>query len=450
MTRSRRSSRLLALLLIAVSAVGLAACAGGAQGANDGTGPVQLLVFGAPEELEAYRSLVAAYEVAEPGAEVQLVEASDREDLIARLGTSIAGGSPPDLFLMNYRYYGQFAATDAIEPLDERIAASDVVDPDAYYPTAMNAFQWQDRQLCLPQNVSSLAVYYNRDLFEQYDVPEPPAGWTWSDLLTTAIATTRDARGAVVRGTESEGGPPQVAVYGLGIEPTIIRVAPFVWSNGGEIVDDLDRPTRFTLDTPAAREALQNIIDLRIAYGVIPTDAEVEAEDDETRFLNGRLAMLMSSRRFTTTLRASAGFDWDVASLPVYANQVGVLHSDAYCMTRGSGRKDAAWRFLEYAMSADGQRTTAATGRTVPSMIEVSTSSSFLDPTLPPANAQVFLDAIATVRPLPTISTWPELEDVTAGILENALYRGDRLDDAIREIDELTRPIFARGEHAAD
>ncbi len=448
MTSLRHPRRFVAALLGTVSAVGLAACGGGAESADEGTGAVQLLVFGAPDELEAYRTLVAAYQEVEPGSEVQLVEASDREDLIARLGTSIAGGSPPDLFLMNYRYYGQFAGTGAIEPLDERIAASGVLDADDFYPTAMAAFRWQDQQLCLPQNASSLAVYYNRDLFDQYGVSEPPAGWTWSDLLTTAIAMTRDASGAVVQGTESEGGPPQVAVYGLGIEPAMIRLAPFVWSNGGDIVDDPDQPTRFTLDTPAAREALQNLVDLRIAYGVIPTDEEVEAEDDETRFLNGRLAMLMDSRRLTTSLRASAAFDWDVAALPIYDEPVGILHSDAYCMTRGSELKDDAWRFVEYAMSEDGQRTIAITGRTVPSNIAVSVSDAFLDPAQPPQNSQVFLDAIPTLRAVPTISTWPEIEDVAAGILENVLYRGDRIDDAIQEIDELTRPIFARGEHA--
>ena len=60
----------------------------------------------------------------------------------------------------------------------------------------------------------------------------------------------------------------------------------------------------------------------------------------------------------------------------------------------------------------------------------------------------MFLDAIPFARPVPLISTWPEIEDVTSGILENALYRGDRLDDVIRELDEQTRPLFARGETA--
>ena len=92
----------------------------------------------------------------------------------------------------------------------------------------------------------------------------------------------------------------------------------------------------------------------------------------------------------------------------------------------------------------EGQEIIATTGRTVPSNIAVSRSASFLDPTKAPSHASVFLDAVAVMQRVPTVSTWPEIEDVTNGILENALYRGDRLDDVIRELDEKTRPLFAR------
>jgi multiple sugar transport system substrate-binding protein len=427
-----------------VAALLLAAC-GNADDSGSGD-PVRLLVFGSPDELAAYRTLVDSYREVAPDESVKLVEASDRGDLIARLGTSIAGGDPPELFLMNYRYYGQFAAKDAIEPLDERIAGSTSVRPDAYYPAAMDAFRWGGKQLCLPQNVSSLVVYFNRDMFGKYGVPEPKADWTWNDLVATAVALTRDARGVPVSGAENEGGPRRVAVYGLGIEPSMIRLAPFVWSNGGDIVDNPARPTRLTIDTPPAREALKNLVELRLAYGVVPTDEEVEAEDDESRFANGRLAMLMSSRRVTTALRSITAFDWDVAALPTYGTTAGILHSDAYCMTRAAKNSDGAWRFMEYAMSPQGQKAIAATGRTVPSHIETSRSAAFLDPAKPPRSARVFLDAVPTIRALPTISTWPEIEDVTGGILENAFYRGDPLDRVVRELDVQTRPLFARGE----
>lgn len=435
--------RLTAALLVTALAVTAGGCASTDERAA--AGPVRLLVFGAPEELAAYRTLLAAYEKTRPDADLQLIEASDRKDLLARLATSVAGGAPPDLFLMNYRFYGQFAAKDIIEPLDARLTASAALDPGDYYPVAMDAFRWQGRQLCLPQNVSSLAVYYNRTLFEKHGVALPRPGWTWNEMVGTAQAMTRDAAGRVVRGSESDGGAAVPAVRGVGVEPSIIRLAPFVWSHGGEIVDDPARPTRLTLDTPAAREALKNLVDLHLAYGVVPTDQEVESEDDESRFVNGRLAMLLSSRRSTTTFRGITAFEWDVAPLPVYEQQVGVLHSDAYCLTRGSRNKDAAWRFLEFALGEQGQQIMAGTGRIVPSHIAVSRSAAFLGSAQPPRSAKVFLDAVPTVRTLPTVSTWPEIEDVTAGILENALYRGDRLDDVVRRLDEQTRPLFARG-----
>jgi multiple sugar transport system substrate-binding protein len=438
--------RLATFLMLLLVPVGLLAACGRGDEAGRPAGPVRLLLFGSPDELAAYRQLADEYRKATPDGSLQLVEASDRSDLITKLSTSIAGGSPPDVFLMNYRFYGQFAAKDAIEPLDGRIAQSGVIRYADYYPGPVEAFRWRGRQLCLPQNVSSLAVYYNRDLFRRYGVPEPQPGWTWNDLVATAAALTRDASGAKVRGGEAEGGRNRVALHGLGIEPSMIRLAPFVWSNGGDIVDDPKRPTRLTLDTPAAREALRNLIDLRQAYGVVPGDQEVEAEDDESRFANGRLAMLMNSRRVTTTFRSITAFEWDVAPLPIYGKAANVLHSDAYCMTRASKNKDAAWRFLEFAFGPTGQRIMAGTGRTVPSHIEVSRSPAFLGPAQPPRSARVFLDAVPSIRQLPTVSTWPEIEDVTGGILENALYRGDRLDDVIRQLDEQTRPLFARGE----
>src|SRR5688500_3410643 len=100
-------------IALAVVLLGVAFLASGCGGSGDGdagsgSGSISFLVFGDPPEINAYKTLIAAFEKAEPDIDVQLIEASDREDLIARLSTSLAGGAPPDLFLMNYRFYGQF------------------------------------------------------------------------------------------------------------------------------------------------------------------------------------------------------------------------------------------------------------------------------------------------------------------------------------------------------
>ena len=442
----RRAVTLVGAVLIASLALLAASCGG----SDEASGEVSLLAFGDPPEIEAYRTLIEAFEEEEPAIDVQLIEASDRDDLIARLSTSLAGGTPPDLFLMNYRFFGQFAARDALEPLGEFVEGSDEFSLADFYPAAVDAFRWDREVACLPQNISSLVVYYNRDLFERFDVPVPTDDMAWSQFVHRAQQLTRDAKGNVIRAADPDLPPQpnsaQAEIYGLGVEPSLIRIAPFIWSNRAELVDDDENPTRFTLDTPLAKSALEQFFALRTQAGVTPPDAEVEAEDDETRFLNGRMAMFLESRRLVPALREAATFDWDVAALPVHQDRASILHSDAYCMTAASKHKDAAWRFVEYALGPEGAPVIARTGRTVPSLRSVAESDAFLDPTHAPKNAKVFLDAVSVIRNVPTVSTWPEIEDAAEPILENGMYLAKPVDEVVAEIDEATQPLFARGE----
>ena len=43
---------------------------------------------------------------------------------------------------------------------------------------------------------------------------------------------------------------PDDKIYGVGIDPQLIRLAPFVWQNGGDIVDNPARPTRLARPIP--------------------------------------------------------------------------------------------------------------------------------------------------------------------------------------------------------
>lgn len=423
-----------ALLVVLLTGAACGGASSDREGA-DGSGTVELLVFGSPEEIAAYRSLVDAFE-ADHEIDVELIEAADRDDLLTRLSTSFAGGSPPDLFLVNYRFYEQYASRDVLEPVAPYVDRSDVIDEDDFYAVALDAFRRDGELTCVPQNVSSLAVYFNEDLFEAAGLDAPAAGWTWDDMIERARSLTVD--------TDGDGAIDQ---FGLGVEPELIRLAPFVWSNGGEIVDDEADPSRMTLDSPEALEVLQDFLDLYVVDGVIPSELEFESEDNEARFANGRMAMVMQSRRSTSYFRTITDFDWDVAPLPVYDEPAGVLHSDAYCMAAASPDKDEAWRFVEYAVGPLGAPIVAASGRTVPSLRSVAESDAFLDPGQEPESSQVFLDAIPTVRRTPAISTGPEIEDEVALLLEIALWREPRDAAAVAaDIDAATRELFARSE----
>jgi multiple sugar transport system substrate-binding protein len=168
---------------------------GGSSSGGNASGDVSFMVFGDPEEIAAYREVIAAYENAQPDVNVKLIETSDRDDLIARLSTSFAGGVPPDLFLLNYRFYAQFAARGVLESIESRVDSSDAFEQADFYEQAMDAFRFGGTLTCLPQNISSLVVYPNKDLFRKAGVAEPKEGWTWDEMVAAAKKLTKDSNG---------------------------------------------------------------------------------------------------------------------------------------------------------------------------------------------------------------------------------------------------------------
>jgi len=182
---------------------------------------------------------------------------------------------------------------------------------------------------------------------------------------------------------------------------------------------------------------------LQTEHGVVPDALAEAAENSESRFIGGRTAMYLNSRRGVPTYRRIDGFDWDVAALPQQEQEAGILHSDAYCMAAGTQDKDAAWTFIEFANSAQGQTIVARSGRTVPSLIEVASSQAFLDPDAKPANSAVWLDTIDTLREVPVMAGWVDVEEFTGDELERALFGNASVDEAINAMITRTLPFFA-------
>lgn len=419
--------RAFACVLGAALCCALAGC--DEQESTDGRTVLRLQVSGEPEEIAVYESLATGYEEATPGVSVDVVGVADKTDHLARLSTSFAAGDPPDVFLVNFREFSQFATRGALEPV-EPLLADRGVDLADYYEAPVEAFDYAGALQCMPQNVSSLVVYYNRRLFDEAGVPAPPDRWGWTEFRDTAAALSAGE------------------VDGAGIEPSVIRMAPFVWSNGGEVVDDTERPTTFTLDEPEAYEAVEYVVSLA-RDGLMPTAEEVAAQDLETRFETGKLAMLLSSRVDTPRFREVRGLSWDVAPLPAADEPANILHSDAYCLSRPaddwSDQLGAAADFVAYATGRQGQTITALGGRTVPSLRSVATSPAFLDPLQEPRRAQVWLDAIPDLRRTPVLPTWPEIEDVAEEQLTRAYYDGAALDEVLATLDQEAEPLFAAG-----
>lgn len=426
-THNRNSGWMLSILMLGCVFIVTACTAIAPAPAPAEATVVTFLVSGGPAEQAAYEAVVAGFHAQQADVRVEMTAVPSTSDFMTRLTTDFAAGTPPDLFMLNYRRMAQFYNRGAIEALGPRLDTSTVLNEADFYAIALDAFRdAQGTLICMPQNISSQVVYYNKDIFDRAGMPYPDPNWDWEEFRQIAIALT-------LPDENNDTYPDQ---YGLGLEPVLIRMAPWIWQNGGALVDDPVNPTRLTLDLPASREAMQFVIDLAQKDGVVPNyNAEAVASHPD-RFLAGNIAMYVDSRVFTPTMRETVQFNWDVASLPHGKQTADVLHSDGYCLASASKVKAAAWRFVEYALGAEGQAIAAKLGRTVPSLRSVATSAAFLDPDNPPANAQVWLDAAEeNMYVLPKTENWLAIERIAAIELEQAYLGLETLDQVIANIE---------------
>ena len=403
----------------------LAACGAPTEGAPPSGGPLagELTVqaAGGEGELNALRELITAYEQARPGVTVSFTGVPSQGDHIAKLGTSFAGGRPPDVFLLNYRRLGPFVDRKVLAPVQLRELSTD----DLYAPP-VEAFTYAGQLACLPQNVSSSVAYLNLDLFARAGVPLPDADWTWADL--EAAARTFATQGIAAVGYDAE----------------IRTVAPFVWTAGGEVVDDTAAPTTMTLDTPQGRRALTYLSGLQ-QYGVDATSRAAAEPADQ--FAAGDLAVFVDSRRAVPSFRKAEGLSFDVRPLPradAGRPSASLLASDAYCVSKASKVPGLAADFAEYAVGREGGTVLARSGRTVPSLKELASSPVFLDPAQEPRSSQVFLDVVPTLRRLPNVGPQDEAEEAANDLLAQYFAGKADLDTTVREIGRATAAAYGQ------
>ena len=175
--------------------------------------------------------------------------------------------------------------------------------------------------------------------------------------------------------------------------------------------------------------------------GLAPNADEVDSKDVLDRFLDGSVAMFMSSRRDVPVARTITDFEWDVAPFPTDVEPASVLHSDGFCMAKGANA-DAAWLWIEYALGEQGQEVLAASGRSVPSLRAVAESPAFLNPSDRPANSKVFVDALSQMHQLPVTPNWSEVESRTDDILTELYYGRLELDAGLKRLAEETDGKF--------
>ena len=95
------------------------------------------------------------------------------------LFNALSAGTAPDLFYVDIFWAESLFATGRVAPLDAYFSREEV---QAFLPNLVQAFTYKGRLYGIPKDFNTLALIYNKDLFDEAQVPYPHQQDTWDSL----------------------------------------------------------------------------------------------------------------------------------------------------------------------------------------------------------------------------------------------------------------------------
>lgn len=379
-----------------------------ARGAENPEKELRVMVFDPTWEAWGdLQELGREFERENPGVRVRFLSDVGGADQLAKLKIMLAARQPLDVTWLDVVELSAFLDDGAVLDLQPFIERDPDWRPEEFFDGPLEALRGRDGHLYgLPSTFTPYVMYFNKDLLDREGISYPKPGWTWDDLLEIARRCTKR--------------PGQ---YGISITQWLQALAPWIWQNGGEFLDE--NLGRCILDSPEAVGALRFLTDLFFVERVASTDATYEAQLTRSLFQDGRVALYgpvgyWEVYRFKNITR----FRWDVCPLPRGKREATSIAMRGYVGIRRTEHPELTYRFLRKLAGEKMSRALARIGNGVPGLRRAATSEDFLKPGVPPEGEQVFLDVLPHARFLPGLANWREIEAAAQEELQGCLLLG--------------------------
>ena len=192
----KRTKKLTALAMAAVTAVSLAACGGstsgeggGASSGGDAGGKLTVAIWDNGQKA-GLDQIVADFTAATGiEAEVQVIT-WDQYWTLLEAGAS--GGDMPDVFWMHSNEVQKYMSNGILMDLTDRIAASDKLEMDKFPEDIKQLYQYDGKVYAIPKDIDTIALWYNKTMFDEAGLEYPNEDWTWDDFYDAAVKLTKE------------------------------------------------------------------------------------------------------------------------------------------------------------------------------------------------------------------------------------------------------------------
>ena len=266
------------------------------------------------------------------------------EQMVTKLGTSIAGGAAPDGAVLDLIYLPTFAATDSLEDMTDFIKGLPYADKMS--PSHLRLGTYEGKMYAVPTLPDASVIAYNKDLFAKAGL-DPEKG------PTSLKEVAEDAKKITALGDDTYGfffvassGSWQVYTF-----------TPHVWAAGADLLSEDGRTA--TIDTPALRDTLALYNQMWNDGTIHPTSRSGNGSDAVAAFASGKVGVLMTGS-YIVNLLTSQYPDVNFGIVPISGPDGGkssFAGGDALTLIKGitPERKKIAEAFVDFYMQPEQQ-----------------------------------------------------------------------------------------------
>ncbi len=317
-TRSLISRRTLLGGLTAGSALALAGCSGGSSTPANPPAPTGSEVIGktnvdvyawtnGPTIDANFKKRVELFNKEFDGKYTAKITFLPYDQYWQKIQLQYAAQKPFDIYYWDVQAYAHYKK-GLIFNEQPVIDSTPMVDTAAYPTKLYDPWRFDGTNLfCVPENIQSMALFYNKTHFDDAGLDYPNATWTWDQVIETAPKLQKTSGSKVTR-------------WGLDIGDYGVwwGIQTLAWAAGTAFVDKPLEPTAFQLTDPNNVAAFKFVQDLMWDKHVAPRpDERASIGQQNGGFQSGAYSM-MPGGTWNIASYQQMKDDWAMTALPLY------------------------------------------------------------------------------------------------------------------------------------
>lgn len=207
----------------------------------------------------------------------------------------------------------------------------------------------------LPLFVDTLAMYYNKDLFNNAGIALPPAYWSGEFLQDVKKLTRQNARGEIIQSGAAMGGSYNIERFSDILSVLMMQNGTVMMDDGGQILFSRIPPAIQDRQYNPGLEALRFYTDFaNPAKEVYSWNKDLD--NSLSMFIQGKLAIMFGYSYYLPQIKVQAPkLNFGVAALPQIEDNPPVNFANYWVETVSSKSKhpDEAWDFIQFAAKAE-------------------------------------------------------------------------------------------------